>query len=178
MSSFIALAIVVHLSNVANVPAAVLADAKAQVVRMFDDVDVSIQWAPPAPSTTYVVDRGDVIRLHVIEHETGDLRRRSDPVLGAAMRTDLGTRVAWVFYRRVESEALAHAVRVATVLACAIAHEIGHLLLPTHEHALSGLMRACWDDADFQRAARGTLRFSADDRERMRSSVGDARGMQ
>mgnify|MGYP003693812985 CR=1 FL=1 len=50
----------------------------------------------------------------------------------------------------------------AFVLACAIAHEIGHLLLPGRVAARplgAGLMRPCWDRDDFRRADMGQLRF-------------------
>ncbi len=45
------------------------------------------------------------------------------------------------------------------VLAYTIVHEIGHLLLP-EGHSFSGIMRARPDRMDWQRAVRGTLRFT------------------
>ena len=47
------------------------------------------------------------------------------------------------------------------VLACAIAHEIGHLLMPGVQHSADGLMRARWGRDDVSRADQGRLRFSA-----------------
>ena len=46
------------------------------------------------------------------------------------------------------------------ILASAIAHEVGHLLLPDGRHSPEGLMRACWTRDDFHRANQGQLRFS------------------
>jgi hypothetical protein len=60
---------------------------------------------------------------------------------------------------------LAHRYDVSTeqVLACAIAHELGHLLLPVRGHSADGLMRACWSRDEFQRAAQGQLKFLPDE---------------
>ena len=59
------------------------------------------------------------------------------------------------------------------MLACAIAHELGHLLLPTAGHSDLGLMRAWWDRDDFGRAERGQLRFSAEEAALLRGRDGD-----
>ena len=50
-------------------------------------------------------------------------------VLGATMWTDKGTPAVYVFYRRVEAEARRHTVSLALLLSCALAHELGHVLM-------------------------------------------------
>ena len=101
-----------------------------------------------------------MIRVILIPYETGELQRRPKAVMGAALRTEQGTRLAYVFPRQVEAQADHFGASRTLVLACAIAHEIGHLLLPTSRHSDLGLMRASWDRDDFGRAERGQLRFS------------------
>jgi hypothetical protein len=155
----IAFTLVLQLSNTANVPRLTLDKARTEVVRVYRDIGVDIEW-----SASGVVPGGSSQAIHVIlvPYETGDLRRRPLTVLGAAIRTPHGTQVAYVFYRRVETEAAQYDVSIAFVLACAIAHEIGHLLLPDglqRGHAGAGLMRPLWDRDDFRRAAMGQLRF-------------------
>ena len=80
--------------------------------------------------------------------------------MGAAMRTRDGSAVAYVFYRRVRAEANRYDVSTGLVLACAIAHELGHLLLPAPAHAADGLMRATWSGDEFHRAEQGRLELS------------------
>lgn len=155
----IALAVVLHMSNAASVPAHALAKAQTEVTRLYRDIGVDVEWSRSAS-----VSGDDVFAIHVIlvPYETGDLQQRPKTVMGAALRTDQGTNIAYVFYRRVESEAAQYGVPPAFVLACAIAHEIGHLLLPDgfHSgHATAGLMRPCWGRDDFLRADRGQLSF-------------------
>src|SRR5262249_35973670 len=73
-----------------------------------------------------------------------------------------GSRIAYVFYRRVQAEAERYVVSTPFVLACAIAHEVGHLLMPGGGHSRDGIMRACWNRDDFHRADQSALRFSDD----------------
>jgi len=76
-----------------------------------------------------------------------------------------------VFYRRVQAEADRYQVSIGSVLACAIAHELGHLLMPDTAHAASGLMRAGWSRDDFNRADQGQLRFLPGDVARIRAGL-------
>jgi hypothetical protein len=167
----IALAVVLQVVNVAGVPPSTLEQAQTEVARVFRDIGVNLEWSRTASPST---DRSPVIRIVLVAYETGELQQRTDTVMGAAVRTTLGTGVAYVFYRRVESEAARHAVPVASVLACAMAHELGHLLLPNGVqagHSPAGLMRACWNRGDFHRAEQGLLRFSSDQADLIRSAL-------
>ena len=155
----IAFSLVLQLSNAADVPAPIVAKAQTEVVRVYRDIGVDVEWSTRSASG---FDRLAGIHVIVLPYETGDLQQRPKTVMGAAIRTAQGTRVAYVFYRRVESQAAQYAVSPAFVLACAIAHEVGHLLMPEtmqSRHATAGLMRACWDRDDFRRADMGQLRF-------------------
>ena len=57
-----------------------------------------------------------------------------------------------------------------TVLAHAMAHEIGHLLLP-YGHSAAGLMRADWDAKDMRLAAHGRLNFTREQAELIRTRL-------
>jgi hypothetical protein len=61
--------------------------------------------------------------------------------------------LATVFVDRVEWIAGLSETDAALLLGRAIAHEIGHLLLGTNAHSVSGLMRAQWTPADIRRHA-------------------------
>ena len=56
-----------------------------------------------------------------------------------------------------------------------IAHEMGHLLLPSGAHSAAGLMRPIWDLAQVQAADQGALTFTPDQagliREHLRASA-------
>jgi hypothetical protein len=156
----IALTVVLHMSNAAGVPGPVLEDAQHEVVRLYRDIGVETEWHRPG---TAQHGEDEMIRVILVPYESGELRRRPKVVMGAAIRTEHGTRLAYVFSRQVETLAEHYGVSSPWVLACAIAHEIAHLLLPSGDHSALGLMRACWDRDDFGRAERGQLRFSVEE---------------
>src|SRR5262249_12048761 len=153
MSPIVSLALVLQLHNLAGAPPATVARAQSEVARMYNDVGVQVEWQHAQP-----IASNDVVRVILLEYETGGLRRTPDMVMGAAQRAPGGTRIAYVFYRRVESEAERHSVSTTFVLACAIAHELGHLLMPGDGHSRDGIMRACWTRDDFIRADQSALR--------------------
>jgi hypothetical protein len=91
--------------------------------------------------------------------------------LGATSGTrEAGGRAAFIFYHRVERIAQTYKIENVLVLAHAMAHEIGHLLLP-YGHSATGLMRADWDAKDLRLAMGGELNFTADQVELIRAGL-------
>jgi hypothetical protein len=70
---------------------------------------------------------------------------------------------ATIYFQRVHLLARSAGTSDAVVLGYAIAHELGHLLLASHQHSESGLMRAAWGERDLRRARTDDWRFSAPD---------------
>jgi len=154
MPHLLAAALLLQLHNLAGAPPAIVAAAASETARLYADFGVRLEWrAAPVG--------GEVIRVILLPYETGDLRRAADTVMGAAIVSDHRTPIAYVYYRRVSAEADRYAASTIQVLACAIAHEIGHLLMPGVQHSADGLMRARWGRDDVSRADQGRLRFSA-----------------
>jgi hypothetical protein len=85
---------------------------------------------------------------------------------GDASAGVLGT----VFSDRIARFADLACERPSLLVGRAIAHEIGHLLLGTHEHSPAGLMRAVWTPADVRRHRREDWMFTAADAARVRNS--------
>jgi hypothetical protein len=156
MTHVLAAALVLQLLNPSAAPSAIVRQAQEEVTRVYADIGVPLEWSTPSDPAA---DRDSAIRVVLLPYETGDLRRAEQQVMGAAVRTGHGSAVAYVFYRRVQAEADRYGVSTSMVLACAIAHELGHLLLPAAGHAPTGLMRACWNRDEFTRAEQGQLRF-------------------
>jgi hypothetical protein len=46
------------------------------------------------------------------------------------------------------------------MLGHAMAHEIGHVLLGSTEHSPDGIMKARWSTTDYQKAAKGYMKFT------------------
>ena len=79
-------------------------------------------------------------------------------VLGSANEQQ-GT--AFVFYEPVLRLVHTGERDVAQVLGYAMAHEIGHLLLPGPAHASTGIMHEGWDTDDVRRIVSGALAFTS-----------------
>lgn len=140
-------------------------EAQQAVADILADIDVTVDWNQASGATA---GGSHVFRLTMLPYEGGALRSHDGPVMGTATRTDMGTGIAWVYYRRVLEEADRHLVPPSRLLACVIAHEIGHLVLASPGHDPDGLMRAVWRAADFRRASIGRLRFAAPARRPLR----------
>ena len=79
--------------------------------------------------------------------------------------------VATVYMDRVVALARDGRSDTTDVLARAIAHEIGHLLIGTNRHSSRGLMRAVWSPAELRRGLAGDWRFSEEEAQMMRCAA-------
>jgi hypothetical protein len=178
---------VLEVRDHARIPTHIITRAKAEMTRIYRDACVNIMWSDPAPGTDQshplpspaATDPG--FALVVLPREmTDQLVVATEALGGAAGTREERGRMAYVFYDRVERVARTHlhtGRRTGTydlddivVLAHAMAHEIGHLLLP-YGHSATGLMRANWDDADLRRALRRQLNFTAQQAESIRARL-------
>ncbi len=159
MLHILSIALLLRLHDFAGAPPPVLHKAERELARVYDTIGVHVEWDHAAQHA----DERAALHVILVAHEGGDLRRTRDSVMAATLWTTRGTPVVYVFYRRVEAEAARNGVSVDLVLACALAHEVGHVLMPEHGHSQEGLMRARWGQDDFHRADQGQLRFSADE---------------
>ena len=154
-----AIAVVLQINNIVGVPSGTLARAQQEVTRLYRGIGVDVAWTS---STAPRAAAERTIRVVLVPAEGGDLRHREKPVMGAAVVTDQGTQIAYVYYRQIESQARQYDVSITMILASAISHEVAHLLLPDTRHSPEGLMRACWTRDDFYRAEQGQLLFSTE----------------
>ena len=94
--------------------------------------------------------------------------------LGVAPTPGDGSRgtTAYIFSDRVAAFAKAHRLAESDVLATALAHEIGHLLLPPNAHTANGIMRASWRPAFFPPAAPGVAGFPPEQARLLKVRVG------
>ena len=166
MTHILALALVLHVHNLAAAPASVVHDAQDEVVRLYDAIGVHVDTTDRP-----YVDDAAAVDVVLVPDATGGLRQAREAVMGATVWTLQGTPIIYVFYRRVQIESARYAASAVLVLACTLAHELGHVLLPDRGHAPDGLMRAAWGRDDLQRAAQGQLRFLPADAARIRARL-------
>ena len=182
------LTINLYVYNYAQVPERTLREAENQAGEIFGKIGVNTLWVlVPFISVEKQLEflfrrsqnsAGLDLRISIpspltvktMEKHLG----RQDHVFGLSMYAkDQPGHLAYVFYHRIEEFVQARNLHEhkARILGLAVAHEIGHLLLPLHSHSSRGVMRATWDREDFELAARGNLGFTPKQAELIRSEV-------
>ena len=168
-----------------TVPLHLVIRAKNEMTRIYQDAGVTVSWIEPASANPPdPVESPTALHpafgLVVLPEEFAARLTVAPDALGRAVGTgDSGGRIAYVFYDRVARIADAYLNRsrerpanmdTVIVLAHAMAHEVGHLLLPPG-HSESGLMRAEWDAHDLRSAVNAELNFTAGEGESIRTRL-------
>jgi hypothetical protein len=110
--------------------------------------------------------------VRILPAGTADARAYLSTLGAALVDVDRGIgAIATVYTDRVRSLAENAEVDVALLLGRAMAHEIGHLLLGTNQHASRGLMRAAWSGADLRRNLVTEWFFAAREGDVMREAI-------
>ena len=158
--------------NDAAVGQGVLQAAEENAAWILKTASIEVVWMPCRP-----VSRSDMaickappgaLEMHILPHPlTSDVHE--DTLGFAILRMSAGDHGA-VFLSRVREAAARNSgeIAVADVLGCAIAHEIGHLLLRSGTHSSEGVMRADLRPDDLRRAAQRRLTFTPEQRDRIR----------
>lgn len=148
--------VVVMLQNDAGAPSDLVDRSSREVTRLFSLIDIDIVWVTDVPADA---------RLRVVSLTTWEpSEQKVQPSVLGYTHGSPGKRGirGYVFWRRVERASLQFTASLDKVLAVAIAHELGHMLLPDGKHAKTGLLRAPWDANSFRSASAGLLAFSPD----------------
>ena len=171
--------IALRVRDTARVPEDVLTTAQGDVTRIYCDAGVEAVWLTPEfLSTESNEARQAALTVAIVSMEQAErMQSRIDERrVGFASRTAGGEGgFVYVIYDRVERLTGGNGVRRASLLAIAIAHEIGHLLLPDKGHSPRGLMRAEWTRADLQRAQRELTSFTRRQRDVLRVRISASR---
>jgi hypothetical protein len=128
---------------------AIVDAATATVIRIYQACGVRVLLNDGVPLNDGTAWRRIVIRLSA----TNDLPVAvgDSLVAGIAQRTgNEPGRIGYVFYNAVSAMAIQHDLSVGTLLGYAMAHELGHLLLPLGAHGKAGVMRGNWDANDMK----------------------------
>lgn len=158
----------VRLLNRALVSRAIMTRVTKEVSRVFGRIGIEMTWLEAHDQ--------DPLRVVLILDRAPFQPVTTDPqAMGFAQRvTADGNRIAFAFVDRVQQ--LAGASELSALLACVIAHEIGHLLLPDDSHSAGGIMQARWDRGAVLLTARGGLAFTRQQGADMRAQIAAATG--
>jgi hypothetical protein len=146
--------------NNAQAPAATLAEAELEAERILDEAGVRVVWLDCLDRHSAADAQGLCSRAR----EPADVVLRLLP--GPTPNGFPNTLFGITFLPTLASVYYEYAVRLATsdkevpiILGCAIAHEVGHLLLGRNSHSAGGIMRGEWGSKELQLALMGRLLF-------------------
>src|SRR5262245_49722945 len=145
-----------RLCNQSSLTADTISRAKEVVVRIYrGDAGIDIVWAGCSPDRA-----SSAFAILMMVRTTAAGVTRDAHALGTTTGRHESGGTAFVFKDRVLEVAHKRHHDVSQVLAYAIAHEIGHVLLPPPAHAVQGIMRADWTGDDLRRIGLDALGFS------------------
>jgi len=175
------LKITAHIYNYAQVDLATLALAENETARIFQRAGLRIEWrdvpifslqSRSIPPDEPALGPTDVF-LRIVPSSSAGPLNKSQESLGCALPSSK-QRVAsdaWVFSDRVEKVAAQAIASRDQILAAAMAHEIGHLLLGLNPHSVEGVMRGDWRREEYVSAAQGRLLFTPHQAQQIRAEV-------
>jgi hypothetical protein len=146
-------------ANQARIPRETVKRAEQVATRIFLAAGIRLEWTNTAPDSVEPYrETAQQLKIHIVPASMKQAGRR----LGVAERlVDNTDRRAFVFYNRIVDLAQQNGVDIAPILGHALAHEMGHVLLPYGSHTSQGIMREEWNRAEFEAMARGLLTFTA-----------------
>jgi len=174
------LEVTVSVYDYAHVPAKTLAKAKQEVQRIFHAAGIETVWVSCLPkpekieiNSCAVVDATHLV-LKILPHGlTAHVRDRLD-VIGNALLDENGTgNYACAFLDHIQ--ALEGRLGFA-LMGDVFAHELGHLLLGSNTHSVSGIMSAHWLGTELRHISQGSIGFLPSQSHRMKERMAFRQG--
>ena len=111
------------------------------------------------------LEAGSVL-IRIMPAHSGQPNKLGDP-LGSAV---VGNSFASLYVSETRRYADHNGLQAGSLMAYAMTHEIGHLLLGEN-HALTGIMRAAWGKTEYREMAQRWLGFDAAERQALREAL-------
>jgi hypothetical protein len=162
--------LLVVVYNECGVEPALLLRAETDAGRVLSQAGVEVRWqnagwSTAPPDNTPATEGFTPLGVHVIAQP----RTLGNEVFGIAfVGADGSGQQADVFYAAVNAH---RAQDRAVLLGAVMAHELGHLLLGSHSHTPTGIMKANWDDEALRLVAAGMASFNTEQAAQMRATI-------
>jgi hypothetical protein len=165
----------VRVYNGVHLPSSELSRAEREAERIFLYAGIQLTWTAgllgadvndDSPSEGW---NAAVLQLRIWPRAKAGIRPTSSETLGFCLSLENGDAV--VLADAIRKRSVFGTTRFADLLGLAMAHEMGHLLLRSASHSVTGIMRARWTEKGLSDDDRGYLRFTSGETESMRREV-------
>jgi hypothetical protein len=166
--------VTVRVLDYADVPLTTLRGAQREAGRILGRASVKARWPEcflvDTPAACHQRPGTNEITVRILRRPKGKKIAFDHLSGGVAIRIgeDTGSGFITLYYNRTEEIAEEFRMKRALVLGHAMAHEIGHLLLPAGAHSSWGIMQWKLSEKEWQRAAKGSLIFTREQAEQIR----------
>ena len=169
------LRVTVRVYNGINLSSSELSRAEREAEKIFLYAGIHLSWtagllaADVNDNTPSVRWNAAVLQLRIWPRAMAGKRPTSSETLGFCLSFENGDAV--VLADAIQKRAVFGSTSFADLLGLAMAHELGHLLLRSVSHSVTGIMRARWTERALRDDDRGYLRFTPGEAESMRREV-------
>ena len=170
-----ALRVTVKVYNSVHLSPGELSRAEQKAAKVFQEAGIALVWSAGLldrdvddniPSEEW---NGASLQLRLWPRAMAGKRPSGSETLGFCLSLENGDAV--VLADVIQQRAVFGPASFADLLGLAMAHELGHLLLRSAAHSVTGIMRSRWAEKQLRDDDRGYLRFTADEVETMRNEV-------
>ncbi len=175
----------IRIFNLAHVAKRDLFRAEGEVSRIFAGAEIEVNWAEgglddtaslvtdfsannSSPAGCKAAGYGHELRLQLLAHAPPGV---SPQTLGYSLPCAAFGIDSTIFIDSCEGVTYQVPASFSKVLAYAMAHELGHVLLRSSEHTQTGLMRAQWDKTAWRRAMVRGIPIDGEQARRMRTEL-------
>jgi hypothetical protein len=171
--------ITLRVYNYARVPTPILVSTEPVAAQILRRAGLETEWLdcrlsaadPRTPACERPLSSSDLI-LKLLPPSMAQTVAVNGDTFGIALTVDgKPARDAIIFYQRALDLARTGYVHEQEILAAAMAHEIGHLLLGPNSHSSTGIMRAKWTRDELELARLGRLLFTPEQSALLRAEV-------
>jgi hypothetical protein len=154
----------IFVYNDADVPSPVMQLAEAEATRVLARAGLAPQWRDCRAYPERCEDSDGQMVVRIVPRAA----KLNGEVFGAAYLSAEGDGMySNVFFNEMKRIEPNSRLGLGRLLGHVMAHELGHLLLGSNAHAVSGIMRAQWQEHETKQIVMGTLLFSPKQSARM-----------
>ena len=157
----------VLIHNLSDAQPVTVEKAEATCRQVFIRAGIRTAWINSANDVTL---QGTDIVLRVVILQQPPASSAMD-VIGTSFPLKTEGIQILIYHHRVVQLSRSVDLPVPDILSAALLHEIGHMLLGSTEHSMSGVMRGLWDARIISDLGRGQLTFTSEERRHMRSNM-------
>ena len=172
----------VRVYNDAHVPDVQMRAAEEVVARVLRQAGIETEWSDctvvggvmrgDSPSCAAPLHSRDLV-VYFVDRLEAHFSWVDGNALGYSIIPDTHelASMAYVSYSRIQHLSVSTCAGVEELLGLAMAHEIGHLLFGTLDHANQGIMRAPWRLRDLEAKAWDEFQFTKEQVKRLRTGA-------